>query len=249
VKTVVVLQSNYIPWKGYFDLIHDADLFIFHDDVQYTKNDWRNRNKIKTPKGAEWITIPVGTNERRLICEVTITDPGWQAKHWRVITQHYAASPYFARYRPFFEEVYRGRTWTSLSDLNQFLIRSIARDILHIDTLFADSREYALSSRKLERLLELVTKAGAQRYLSGPTCRDYIDPARFAQAGVVLAWKDYSGYPEYLQRYPPFEHSVSILDLIFNVGPHASSYIWSWRTGGSTTPWRRPSVSSRSDTQ
>jgi hypothetical protein len=235
-KTVVVLQSNYIPWKGYFDLVHDADLFIFHDDLQYTKNDWRNRNKIKTPKGAEWITIPVGTDEHRLICEVTIRDAGWQAKHWHTITRHYAECPYFPRYQAFFEDVYRGRTWTNLSELNQFLIRAIARDVLHIDAQFADSRDYALSGRKLDRLLELVTKAGGERYVSGPAARDYIDPASFAQAGIELRWKDYSGYPEYRQRFPPFEHAVSILDLIFNVGPDAPWHIWGWREDGSKVP-------------
>jgi hypothetical protein len=232
-KTVVVLQSNYIPWKGYFDLVHDADLFIFHDDLQYTKNDWRNRNKIKTPKGAEWMTIPVGTDEHRLICEVTIRDAGWQAKHWQTIARHYAECPYFLRYQAFFEELYQGRTWTNLSELNQFLIRSIARDMLHIDAQFADSRDYALSNRKLDRLLELVMKAGGERYVSGPAARDYIDPARFARAGIELVWKDYSGYPEYRQRFPPFEHAVSILDLIFNAGPDAPWYIWGWREHGS----------------
>lgn len=231
-KTVVVLQSNYIPWKGYFDLIHDADLFIFHDDLQYTKNDWRNRNKIKTSKGAEWITIPVGTDEHRLICEVAIKDAAWQVKHWNLFKHHYGKCPYFTRYQPFFEHVYRGQHWTNLSDMNQYLIRAISNDLLHLNKEFHDSREYKLSGQKLERLLELVTKAGAKRYVSGPAAKDYIEPSRFAEAGIELAWKDYSGYPEYPQRYPPFEHGVSILDLLFNVGPDAPWYIWGWREGG-----------------
>jgi hypothetical protein len=235
-KTVVVLQSNYIPWKGYFDLVHEADLFIFHDDLQYTKNDWRNRNKIKTPKGAEWMTIPVGTNEHRLICEVTIRDAGWQSTHWNLLKQHYGRCPYFAYYRPFFEEVYLRRRWSNLSEANQFLIRAISTDVLNIDTKFTDSREYRPSGHKLERLLDLVTKAGADRYVSGPSAKDYIDPARFAEAGIELAWKDYSGYPEYRQRFPPFEHAVSILDLIFNAGPDAPWYIWGWRGHAAKAP-------------
>lgn len=232
-KTVVVLQSNYIPWKGYFDLARDSDLFIFYDDLQYTKNDWRNRNKIKTPKGAEWITIPVGTNEHRLICDVAINDPTWQVKHWKTLKQHYGSCPYFARYQTFFEDIYQGRQWHNLSELNQHLIRSISSELLGLSTEFRDSREYSLGGQKLDRLMELVMKAGADRYVSGPAGKGYIDPSRFADAGIELVWKDYSGYPEYSQRFPPFEHGVSILDLLFNVGPDAPWYIWGWRHDGS----------------
>lgn len=232
-KTVVVLQSNYIPWKGYFDLLHDADVFIFYDDVQFTKNDWRNRNKIKTSKGAEWITIPVGTDAHRLICEVEIEDSTWQTKHWKTIRQNYNNCPHFNRYKAFFEDVYLGRDWGNLSELNQYLIRTISRDILGIDTEFGDSREYGLSGKKFDRLLDIVTKTGASRYISGPAAKDYIDASRFAAAGIDLLWKDYSCYPEYSQRFPPYEHGVSILDLLFNVGPDAPWYIWGWRGGGS----------------
>ena len=233
-KTVVILQSNYIPWKGYFDLINDADLFIFHDDLQYTKNDWRNRNKIKMPKGAEWLTIPVGTKERRLICEVEIKDSSWQMKHWNMIKQHYGKCLHFTRYLAFFEDTYLGRQWTNLSVLNQHLIQMISSDLLNLQTEFSDSREYDLSSQKLERLLELVTKAGADRYVSGPAAMNYIDSSCFVAAGIELVWKDYSGYPEYPQHFPPFEHGVSILDLLFNVGPDAAWYIWGWRDGGNS---------------
>src|SRR5687767_735619 len=103
-KRVAVLQSNYIPWKGYFDIIHDVDVFIFHDDLQYTKQDWRNRNRIKTPKGAEWLTIPVGTSEDRLICEVEIPESNWAEKHWRMIQQNYSKAPYFTLYKQFLED-------------------------------------------------------------------------------------------------------------------------------------------------
>lgn len=230
-KTVAVLQSNYIPWKGYFDLIHDADQFVFYDDLQYTKNDWRNRNKIKTPKGVEWITIPVGTDKHRLICEVEIKDASWQMKHWETIRHHYGKSPCFAHYKAFFTDVYLGRQWVNLSALNQYLIRTISSDLLNIQTEFLDSREYDLTGQKLERLLGMVIKTGAERYITGPAAKEYIDASRFATAGIELVWKDYSGYPEYPQRFPPFEHGVSILDLLFNVGPDAPWYIWGWRDG------------------
>lgn len=232
-KRVAILQSNYIPWKGYFDIIHDVDLFIFYDDLQYTKNDWRNRNKIKTEKGPEWITIPTGGNNSRLICEVEIKDPAWQQKHWKTIQQHYSKCPHYDLYQPLFEHIYRGRQWTNLSELNHYLIKTISADLLGIETVFQDSREYTLTGQKLDRLLELVIASAAGSYVSGPAARDYIDPSRFGEAGINLVWKDYSGYPEYPQRFPPFEHGVSILDLLFNVGADAPWYIWGWRDGGS----------------
>ena len=231
-STVVVLQSNYIPWKGYFDLIHDADVFIFYDDLQFTKNDWRNRNKIKTIKGSRWLSIPVGTSANRLICEVALDDAGWQRSHWDSLRQQYEKRPYFKLYRSFFESVYLGKQWKNLSELNQFLIRHISHEILKISTQFLDSREFELDGQKLDRLLDLVVKSKATRYVSGPAAKDYIQPERFEALGIDLVWKDYSNYPEYPQAHPPFEHGVTILDLLFNVGPEAPQYIWGWRDEG-----------------
>jgi hypothetical protein len=227
--SVVVLQSNYIPWKGYFDLIHDADLFVFYDDVQFTKSDWRNRNKIKTQSGTEWMTIPTGTNEHRLICDVELKDNSWQKKHWRMIQQNYCKCPYFDQYRGFFEEIYVKREWKNLSELNQFIIKRISSEFLQINTQFYDSRDYKLEGQKLDRLLDLLTKVGAKTYISGPSAKNYIEMARFEELGIELRWKDYSGYPEYAQRNPPFEHAVSIIDLLLNTGEDAQRYIWGWR--------------------
>lgn len=226
---VAVLQSNYIPWKGYFDIIHDVDLFIFYDDVQYTKNDWRNRNKIKTQNGPAWLTIPTGTDLDRLICEVSLPDTRWQKNHYKTWVQYYSKAPFFRQYQPLLEEVYLARKWDSLSELNQYLIKTIARDCLGINTRFSDSRSYGASGKCLDRLLDLLEKSGATHYLSGPAAQDYIDKASFTQAGIELSYKDYSGYPEYPQFYPPFDHYVSILDLLFHTGPDAPDYIWGWR--------------------
>lgn len=228
---VAILQSNYIPWKGYFDIIHDADVFIFYDDLQFTKNDWRNRNKIKTGRGSTWLTIPVGTSASRLICEVALDDARWQRSHWDSLRQQYSKSAYFKSFRSYFEDIYLGRHWANLSDLNQFFIRSICRDFLKINTKFLDSRGFNLSGQKQERLLDLVSQSQATAYVSGPAAKSYIDPARFHALGVDLIWKDYSGYPEYCQFHPPFEHGVSILDLLFHTGPDAPWYIWGWRDG------------------
>lgn len=232
-KKVAVIQSNYIPWKGYFDIIHDADLFIFHDDLQYTKNDWRNRNKIKTAQGTTWLSIPVGTREDRLICEVELNDSSWNRKHWNMIKQFYSKAPYFKKYLSFFEHVYLDSNWTNLSQLNQFLIHGISKEFLGIQTEFMDSRAFNLKLKKMDRLIELLQAANATLYISGPSAKAYIDENIFSQAGIKLIYKDYSGYPEYQQLFPPFEHAVSILDLLFNCGPDAPYFIWGWRENAS----------------
>lgn len=224
-KKVAILQSNYIPWKGYFDIIASVDEFIFHDDLQYTKNDWRNRNKIKTDKGIIWLTIPCGTDTHRLICEVQLNDSSWQKKHWSIIQQYYGKAPFFKEYKEFFKEFYIGQIHKNLSDMNQNLIKKISKEILGINTTFKDSREYCLTKSKGDRVLELLNKTQATYYLSGPAAKDYIDESLFKKANIELAWMDYSGYREYNQLYPPFEHGVSIIDLIFNTGEDARKYM------------------------
>ena len=228
---VAIIQSNYIPWKGYFDIIRDVDTFVFLDDVQFTVRDWRSRNRVKTKDGLKWLTVPVGSDTRRLIHEVAIPGHGWQRDHWRIIEQNYARAPFFDHYRELFEDFYLGHQWTNLSTMNQYLTQRIARECLGITTTFRDSREFEVRGRKLDRLLDLVRQTGATHYLSGPSARDYIDDARFEEAGIALAYKDYSGYPKYPQLYPPFEHAVSVLDVLFNVGPEAPHLIWGWREG------------------
>ncbi len=233
-KRVAIIQSNYIPWKGYFDIIHGADVFVFYDDVQFTKNDWRNRNQIKTSQGLEWLTIPVGKDENRLINEVCLpNDNSWAKQHWKVIEGNYNSAPYFQLYGPWLSDVLLHQHWKSLSELNQRLIRTIAADFLGVKTIFVRSEDYILSGHKQDRLLDLLAAIGATTYLSGVAAKSYLDPIRFAQANIDLKWKDYRGYPEYLQLYPPFVHTVSILDLLFCTGPKAAHYIWGWREPGS----------------
>jgi hypothetical protein len=228
-KKVAIIQSNYIPWKGYFDIIHDVDLFVFLDDVQYTVRDWRNRNRIKTPQGVRWLTVPVGSDRDRLIHEVQIVDDNWAKSHWEMLKQNYSKTPHFKTYKDSLEHFYLDSSWKNLSELNQHLVKMISRDILGIKTEFKDSREFNADGYKLERLLDLLIKTGAEYYLSGPSANDYIDGNRLAEKGIELHYKDYSGYPEYPQLFPPFEHGVTILDLLFHCGPDAPFYIWGWR--------------------
>ena len=220
-----ILQSNYIPWKGYFDIINRVDLFIFHDDLKYTKQDWRNRNKIKTPKGTEWLTVACGTNENRLICEVELKDHQWQRKHWNRIVQNYGKAACFDRYRGFFEEFYLENVWKNLSAMNQYLIKAIAREFLSITTEFDDSRRYNLKNHKAERVIELLKKCGADTYISGPSAKTYLTEGMLKEHNISLEWMNYAGYPEYRQFIPPFEHRVSIIDLLFHEGPNAKSFL------------------------
>lgn len=232
-KKVAVLQSNYLPWKGYFDLIHDVDLFIFYDDVQYTKNDWRNRNLVKPAGGQCWLTVPVGKNIDRNICDVDIPDQRWQQKQWKTIVQGYAKAPFLDRYRSFLDDVFLEKQWKNLSNLNQYTIKYVSKEHLGIKTKFDSSSNYHVKGDRLERLIALLKKAGATSYLSGPSARDYIDEAAFKHAGIELIYKDYSDYPEYPQLTTPFSHFVSVLDLLLMKGEEAPWYIWGWRNSSS----------------
>lgn len=225
---VAVLQSSYIPWKGFFDIIHDVDTFVFYDDVQYTRQDWRSRNRIMSNGSPVWLSIPAGSDIKRLINEVTLTDHSWQKKHWSTIRQAYAKRPFFKDYAAQFEAIYLERNWKSLSEFNQHMTRVIA-DMLGIKVQFVDAAALEASGTKTARLVDVCTKLGATYYLSGPAARAYIEPELFEQAGIELAYKDYSGYPQYPQASDTFEHAVSVLDLLFNTGSAAPEHIWGWR--------------------
>lgn len=219
-------QSSYIPWKGYFDIINSVDLFVFYDDVQYTIRDWRNRNIIKTKDGLKWLSIPCGNQRNRLICNVGIADNFWQKKHWKSIVANYSKAPFFNFYKPFFEEIYLNNTWTNLSDFNQNTIKIISNEILQISTRFEDSRKYNLKGNKEYRVLDLLQKCKATEYLCGPSAKNYLKEEFLENAEIKLIWKEYN-YTEYRQLHIPFEHKVSIIDLIFNEGPNAKEFLTS----------------------
>jgi hypothetical protein len=225
-KKLAVVQSNYIPWKGYFDLIRAVDEFVLLDEVQFTKDDWRNRNKIKTQAGVKWLTIPVFSKGKAFqkVNETTILSTNWQKKHWASIQQSYARAPYMRAYQDFFGELYANATSKYLSEVNYLFISAICK-LLNITTTIKWSTDYRLSSDKNQRLLELCQQSGAQLYLSGPLARDYIDVKAFADHGIRVVFADYTGYPEYDQLFPPFDHYVSIIDLILNTGDDAPRYM------------------------
>lgn len=230
---VAIVQSNYIPWKGYFDIISKVDRFILYDDVQYTKQDWRNRNQIKTPQGLQWLTIPVQKKKclENKIQEISISDSGWRKKHWKSIKQNYGRAPFFGEYAAVFETLYLQNLEDNLSRIN-FQFIEVINGLLGIKTEILFSREFSLPSGKTERLVELCRQSEADEYVTGPAALRYLDQALFHRAGIALSRIDYSGYPEYPQLYPPFVHQVTVLDLIFNTGPDALRYLK--RKDGST---------------
>ena len=223
-KKVAILQSNYIPWKGYFDLISYVDEFIIYDDMQFTKNDWRNRNKIKTPQGLHWLSIPVGSDTNRKIREVTFTDNNWREKHCKVLEANYKKSPFFEEVFSFIKPIIIDKNLNSLTQLNVSLIKSIC-SYLGILTPITYCWDYGLIEGKTERLVNLSQRAKADIYVSGPAAKDYIEENFFKEQDVQLEWFDYNNYPAYSQLWGSFEHSVSILDLIFNCGKESYKYM------------------------
>lgn len=231
-KKVAIVQSNYIPWKGYFDLINMVDEFILYDDMQYTRRDWRNRNYIKTPKGLEWLTIPVEVKGKyfQKIRDTRVSEPGWAESHWKTLLHNYAKARHFAQYRPLFEELYLRCDEEHLSRINLRFIEAVCR-LLGIRTRITWSMDYELVEGKTERLVGLCKSAGAQHYVSGPSARDYMDESLFAREGIGVSYIDYSGYPEYTQLHGAFEHTVTVLDLLFNEGPDAPRFMKSFAHG------------------
>ncbi len=228
-KKVAIIQPNYIPWKGYFDIIHDVDTFIFYDDVQYTKNDWRNRNKIRGPTGSFWLTIPIPKSSVNLsINQVKILDSNWQKKHLKSIKTCYAKSQYFDEQFDLISSFYDDKHCLNLSVFNEYSIMAIST-ALGIKIEFLKSSDFTLKGDRVDRLMDLLYQVGADEYISGPSARGYIDEKRFESEEIKLVYKQYS-YPEYHQLWSEgFTHNVSILDLLFNTGKNAHYYIWGWR--------------------
>jgi hypothetical protein len=221
---VGIIQSNFLPWRGYFDFIREVDLFIVHDDIQYTKGDWRNRNRIKTVRGPEWISVPVHYRQSSQLIQDTSIDYSkpWARNMLNKIRDSYRNAPCF---EPYFSELsdLLLEPAASISDLNLRLIKWVCAH-LRILTPLTFSREYNPQGAKTERLIGILKQAGATIYLSGPSAQVYLEPDLFEQAGITLEYKVY-GYPEYQQLYPPFEPAVSVIDLLFMLGTGAKNYL------------------------
>jgi len=225
-RRIAIVQSSYIPWKGYFDLIGSVDEFVLFDDVQFTRRDWRNRNRIKTADGLKWLTVPVETKGKygQAIKDTRISDSSWREKHWKSLYHAYSKAPCFSQWATRIEDVYQDASDEALSQINYRFLTAIC-GILGIDTKITWSMDYAATGRKSERLLGICRQAGATEYLSGPSARAYLDESLFEEAGIDVLWMEYDGYPEYDQLYPPFEHRVTVLDLLFHTGTGAPDHM------------------------
>ena len=221
---VGIIQSNFVPWRGYFDFIREVDLFILEDDLQYTKGDWRNRNRIKTPRGSEWITVPTHYSQTSQLIEQTQIDYStpWAERMLNRVRESYRAAPNFEPYFSEFRELLT-KPADTISSLNSRLIQWTCSH-LQIHTPITSSRDYHPQGRKTERLLDMLRQVGATTYLSGPAARAYLIPGMLEEAGIELRYKSYD-YEDYDQLYPPFDPFVSILDLLFMMGADAMRYL------------------------
>ena len=232
-KKIAIVQSNYIPWKGYFDMINMVDEFIVYDDAQYTKRDWRNRNKIKTNHGLKWLTIPVKVKGRfsQSVNEVVILNKDWVPNHLRTIKHCYSKAKFFNEYYPLFENIYLNQAMNEiyLSSINLLFIKFICK-IFNINTKITLSSNYSLSKiGQTEKLIELCNYTNAKSYLSGPNAKKYLDVNKFSDASIKLEWFNYDNYIKYNQLYSPFNHHVSIIDLILNEGSNSFKFLKSKR--------------------
>ena len=224
---VAINQSNYISWKGYFDMIRYVDLYILYDDVQYTKRDWRNRNKIKTASGLKWLTIPVNVKGKyfQKIKDTTVSDKNWNIKHLNTIKESYRRSKYFADVFPLVEDLYISANFENLSEINFHFISGICK-YLDIETKIVFSSNFDLSKdEKTDRLIDICVQAGATEYISGPLAKDYIETEKFESNSIKLTWMNYDNYPEYTQLHGDFVHKVSILDMLFSCGKESINFI------------------------
>jgi len=225
-KKVAIVQSNYIPWKGYFDMIAAVDEFILYDDMQYTRRDWRNRNQIKTPQGVQWLTVPVVVKGKyhQKIRDTEIDGPDWASIHWKNLLSNYRRAEHYGEIAEWLEPIYLQESFGRLSQMNSRFIEAICA-YLGINTKITNSWDYALADGKTERLAELCLQAGGTEYISGPAAKDYVDENVFSDLGINLTWFDYAGYPAYPQLWGEFTHGVTILDLLFNCGKESPRYM------------------------
>lgn len=219
-KKILITQSNYIPWKGYFDAINLVDEVVLYDDVQFTRRDWRNRNMIKTSSGVNWLSIPVEVKGKffQKIRDTRINEQKWNEKHWKTLNVNYSKAPYFKELRDFVENLYVKATMPYLSEVNYWFLTEISK-WLGSRATFQFSDQFDLQEENsTQRLINICKHAGASHYFSGPAAKAYLEEDRFLKEKIHISYMDYSDYAEYPQLHPPFTHFVTILDLLFNTG-------------------------------
>ncbi len=224
-KTLVVLQPGYLPWLGFFDQMRRSDVFVYYDDVQYDKHGWRNRNRVKGPGGAMWLTVPVlhhGQQQPRIMDARIDTRTPWARKHVRTLQQYYARAPWAQRYLPELEALLL-REWTHIAELDIAVVTLMA-GWLGIERETYRSSALGIAGDKSERLLNLCLHLGARRYLSGDAANDYLDVELFARHGIEVRWQEYR-HPVYPQLHGEFVPYLSAIDLLLNCGGESRSIL------------------------
>lgn len=221
-----MLQPGYLPWLGFFDQLQRADCFIFYDDVQYDKNGWRNRNRIKSANGEpHWLTVPVRVHSlhQRLIDTEIDNRRSWARKHVGTMRQFYARAPYLNRYLPELEHVLLGSNWQRLCDLDLAVIKLMC-EWLGLQRTTMRSSELSIGGDRSERLVNFCLHVGANHYLSGNAAQEYLDVELFASHGIDVEWQNYK-HPAYPQQHGDFVPFLSTLDLLFNCGDESAKII------------------------
>ena len=225
-RKIAIIQPCYIPWKGYFDIIANVDEFVIFDDVDFVRRTWYNRNRIKGEDGSRWLTIPVSYSQTApTLIKDTPIHGGWVDEHLDIIRTYYHKAPYFGHVFPGLEAAYESvRETNRLGEVTTHLIQYLC-STLGLTTPLIRASTLGAKGKKTDRLLEICKKRKAKTYLSGPAAQAYFETEKFKSANITVEWMDYSGYPEYKQLGLPFEHHVSILDLLFMTGENAHNYM------------------------
>jgi len=226
-KVISILQSGYLPYAGFFELMSRCDTFVLYDDVQFDKNSWRNRNRIRVPQGDIWLTVPVVSKGHfgQTLKEVRIAPGNWQKKHLSSIRHYYAKSGCFDEYIGFFERIY-AQKWEWLLDLN-FEIIEYFRKILGVNSELILSSGLKSAGNKTERIISICRELGADAYISTNGAKDYLDEGLFPENNIALAYQDYPG-AKYRQVYPGFVDNLSVIDLVFNCGKESRDIMLSF---------------------
>lgn len=225
---VSIHQPQYLPWLGYFDKIAGCDIFIFLDNVQFKKNEWQNRNKIKTDQKWQWLSVPVIHRFGQKINEVEINNTvRWGKKHLQALATNYSKAPFFKEHLDFFVETY-AQEWKRLLDINLHLIQYLAKALGISNKKFHLASEYQSREGPTERLVDLCKLVGADVYLSGQDGAKYLDLDEFKKEGIQVIFQSYK-HPLYPQLFGEFEPHLSVVDLLFNCGPESLSIL---RKGG-----------------
>lgn len=221
---IAIIQPNYIPWRGYFDIIKSVDKFILLDDVQYTKRDWRNRNLIKSSNGLQWLSIAVSNKGQyfQAINEVEITNKRWCVQHWKSLELNYAKAPFFEETKTWLQPIYESMldTHTKLADINRIFLDVFCKK-LAINTPISCSSSIDTSDKPSQRLVDICLHMKADTYVSGPQAQSYLDIDLFKRHNIEVEWFTYDGYAEYHQLWGRYEEKISIVDAFFNLGNNA----------------------------